>query len=232
MYKQVVAALRRLQREKRTGVFKTQASGVQREVVFESGAIVSAHSTLVEERLGEIMVRRGRISLQQLEDASKLMKGGKRRLGDALVELEIVQRDEVETFVRTQLAEIASKLLTEPSRKIEFHNGEELGRTASEPVLVADAILEAARHTSGIDEHLKAMMEGNLRPCMTPEATALLQTLSLKSHEAFILSRCDGVTYVRDIFAQSPMLEEETARVLLGLEQAGILEMKRASTAH
>ena len=73
------------------------------------------------------MVRRGRISQQELDDASKLVRSG-RRLGDALVELEIVAREEVELFVRAQLTEIASRMLNEPPRKLEFRDEAEPGK--------------------------------------------------------------------------------------------------------
>ena len=89
MHPQIVAALRRLQKERRTGVFRTTAAQVRREVLLEAGAIVGAQSSSLDDRLGEVMVRRGRITQQQLDDASKLVRSG-RRLGDALVELEIV----------------------------------------------------------------------------------------------------------------------------------------------
>ncbi len=46
-----------------------------------------------------------------------------------------------------------------------------------------------------------------------------------------MLSRCDAQSDVRGIFAQSPLSEEDTARILLGLEHAGIIEMKNLSTA-
>ena len=88
--------------------------------MLEQGAIIGALSTAVDERLGEIMVRRGRITQRQLDNASKLMRAGTRRLGDALVDLRIVARAEINVFVRTQLAEIGSKFLTEPVRRLEF----------------------------------------------------------------------------------------------------------------
>jgi hypothetical protein len=228
MHPQIVAALRRLQRERRTGVFRTTAATVQREIRLERGAIVGALSSSVEERLGEIMVRRGRITQQQLDDASILVRSG-RRLGDALVELEIVSRDEIDTFVRTQLAEVTGKILNEPPKKIEFRDERVDAssiRVTDKPVPIADAIIEAARHASRASEALKAILDGAMVPVITPESFAVLETLSLQSHEAFVLSRCDGQSDVHGILAQSPLSEEDTARILLGLEHAGIIEMK------
>lgn len=231
MHPQIVAALRRLQKERRTGVFKTTADRVQREVRLESGAIVGAQSTSADERLGEVMVRRGRITQQELDDASLLVRSG-RRLGDALVELRIVAREEVETFVRTQLAEIASKILNEPPRKLEFLDEATPVKQTNTPVPIADAIIEAARRTASVADDLQRLIDRNMVPVLTRDAYAVLETLSLESHEAFVLSRCDGHSDVRGIFAQSPLSEEDTARILLGLEHAGLIDMQSVASGH
>lgn len=228
MHPQIVAALRRLQQERRTGVFRTTAESVQREIRLERGAIVGVLSSSVDERLGEIMVRRGRITQQQLDDASILVRSG-RRLGDALVELRIVARNEIDAFVRAQLAEVTGKILNEPPRKIEFRDERvdaSSGKVTDSPVPVADAIIEAARHASDARGALESMLDGAMVPIIPPESFAMLETLSLQSQEAFVLSRCDGQADVHDILAQSPLSEEDTARILLGLEHAGIIEMK------
>jgi hypothetical protein len=149
-----------------------------------------------------------------------------RRLGDVLVELEIITREEVETFVRTQLTEIASKIVNEPPRKLEFRDEAATGKVTETPVPIADAIIEAARQTPSVDDDLRRLLDHNMVPVLTPDAYAMLETLSLQSHEAFVLSRCDGQSDVRSIFAQSPLSDDDTARILLGLESSGIIEMK------
>lgn len=230
MNAQVARALRRLQKERRTGVFRTSRGSAEREIFFDRGAIVGARSSVAEERLGEVMVRHGRIDERELSRASRLIQSGK-RLGEALVELGIVAEEEVEGFVRTQLAEITSQLMIRPPRKLQFRNAPHRGRVTDRPVLVADAILEAARQVREIDPYLEKMLDDDQIPRLTSEADAILAELGLKSNEAFVLSRCDGLSRVRDIFAQSPLAEDDTARILLGLEQAGIIEMVDAGAA-
>lgn len=228
MHPRIVAALRRLERERRTGVFRTSAETIRREIRLEAGAIVGAFSSSVDERLGEMMVRRGRITNQQLADASILMRSG-RRLGDALVELGIVPRDEIESCVRLQLAEITSRIVNDPPKQLEFRDrgfGGNCGRVTDTPVPIADAILEAARHAPAPRDTLEAILEGSMIPVLTSEAFAVLESLVLHSHEAFVLSRCDGQADTRSILAQSPLSDEETARILLGFEHAGLIEMR------
>lgn len=187
---------------------------------------MGARSSLTDERLGEVMMRRGRITRQELEDASVLVRSRHVRLGDVLAELHIVERDEVDDFVRAQLTEIASMLLREPPKKLEFRTESSFAKVLDEPIHVADAILEASRH----DEAHGPELDLDLRPSLTPEANEILQTLHLASHEAFVLSRCDGLSRVSEIFAQIPLPEEQTARILTGLEMAAIIEMRPPRT--
>jgi Domain of unknown function (DUF4388) len=74
-----------LQERRWTGVLTLTHGGVGKSVVVQDGRMVFASSSSRDERLGELMLRRGRISLRQLADAGKLLAPGK-RLGTVLVE--------------------------------------------------------------------------------------------------------------------------------------------------
>ncbi|HXV63056.1 MAG TPA: DUF4388 domain-containing protein [Vicinamibacteria bacterium] len=230
MHPVVAATLRRLEREKRSGVIRTMAAAeidTERAVLFENGGIVGARSSSMDERLGEVMVRRGRISESQLEAASVVVISTGRRLGDVLVALKIVAPQELDAFVRAQLTEIASMLLRNPPRKLEFRTRSEFNKVLERPVRVADAILEASRHAFDSE----ALLALNQIPRLTPESNEILDYIHLASHEAFVLSRCDGRTQVQSIMAQVPLPQEDTARILLGLELAGVIQLRGTAVA-
>ena len=66
--------LESLQRLKKTGILKVKASGVEKAVYLKDGQIVFASSNLIEDRLGEMLVRAGKITPQQLTTAGKILK--------------------------------------------------------------------------------------------------------------------------------------------------------------
>ena len=68
-----------------TGVLSLTHAGAGKSVVVQNGRMVFASSSSKDERLGELMLRRGRITLRQLANAGKAMVPGK-RLGTLLVE--------------------------------------------------------------------------------------------------------------------------------------------------
>ena len=94
MNQQVLTTLRKLARERRSGILTCEGTEVTRHLVFKDGAVTSSRSTEESERLGEVMVRQGCITEQHLKDASLFARKGK-RLGEVLSDLGIIQPSEI-----------------------------------------------------------------------------------------------------------------------------------------
>ncbi|HXV62919.1 MAG TPA: J domain-containing protein [Vicinamibacteria bacterium] len=223
MNQKVAEAFKKLYFGKRTGVLTCEASSVRRAVMFHSGFVVGARSTLAEDRLGEVMMRHGRITRQQFDDASHFIKSG-RRLGEILVELKIVAAEEIETFVRHQLLDIVCMQLIAPPRKLAFAPVSEVEDVLKQPLSVADILMEAARRTPKLGKRLEALKNSGCRLGFPKDPMKRFQEVNLDPEEAFVLSRIDGTQTAKDIFAVSPLPEERTARTLIGLLQAELIE--------
>jgi tetratricopeptide (TPR) repeat protein len=228
---QVSQAFRQLYLGKRTGALLSEAGDVKRSVFFKSGFLASARSSLKEDRLGEVMVRRGRITAQHLEDASLFIKSGL-RLGRILGELRIVPEEEIESFVRVQLLDIACSLLIQPPRRLAFTPLSEVESVLAAPLSVADVIMEAARRTTRVGSFLRRLKEDNRRLGFSSNPLLRFQSLTLTPEEGFILSRIDGQEPARGIMAVSPLSEEQTARTLWGLMAAGLVEPEGERDRH
>jgi len=95
---------------------------------------------------------------------------------------------------------------------------------------VADTLMKEARRNTRIEPHLKALYrdDRNLRVVASPLLS--FQNVELTPEEGFILSRIDGTLTPSDVFRLSHLSEEDTARTLLGLLRAGIIELESAET--
>ena len=144
MNQQVAEAFKKLYFGKRTGVLTCEAGAAQRAVYFQSGFVVSASSSLDEDRLGEVMIRHGRITQQQFDDASHFIKSGW-RLGEILAELNVIEEGEIESFVRLQLLDIACTQLIKPPKRLSFAPLSGVDAYVAAPLSVADILMEAAR---------------------------------------------------------------------------------------
>lgn len=72
-----------------TGALTLTHMGVGKSVHVQDGRLIFASSTSPDERLGVLLLRRGKITLRQLTDAGEAVRPGK-RLGTILVERELL----------------------------------------------------------------------------------------------------------------------------------------------
>ncbi|MGH9318433.1 MAG: DUF4388 domain-containing protein [Vicinamibacteria bacterium] len=231
MNQQVLNTLRTLARERRTGILTCEGAKVSRHVVFKEGGITAARSTDDSERLGECLLRQGCITEQHLRDATLFARKG-RRLGEVLADLHIIQPAEIEEYVRMQIMEVASNVLIQPPKRMAFSSTKDVIQVVDKAVMVLDVIMEAARRTPQIEDHLKKLLEDDRHLSLTKDSMVLMERVTMKPHEAFILSRITGSEPTRSVFALSPLSEEQTARAVLGHLYVGILELRETATTH
>jgi tetratricopeptide (TPR) repeat protein len=220
---QVAEAFKKLYFGKRTGVLSCEGATARRAVYFSSGFVVGAKSSRVEDRLGEVMMRHGRINRQQFDDASHFIKSGW-RLGEILAELNVIGEEEIPTFVRLQLLDIACTPILSPPKRLAFSPLSGVDAFLEAPLSVADILVEAARRADVSDEEIRALKDDPRRLGFPKDPLKRFQDVSLRPEEAFVLSRVDGTQTAREIFSLSPLSEEMTARTLLGLVQAELIE--------
>ena len=93
---------------RRTGALVLQRPHRGKKLYFRSGEIIAATSDppTDEERLGQLLLRKGFISVEDLEKALKRQKSTGRRLGQIIVDLGLLARDDVTSALRLQVEEV------------------------------------------------------------------------------------------------------------------------------
>ncbi len=223
MNQQVSDTFKKLYFGKRTGVLTCESDSVKRAVYFQSGFVVGAWSNDPEDRLGEVMIREGRITREQIEDASQFIKSGW-KLGEILAELGFIEEHEIEAFVRKQLLDITCMQLVTPPRRLAFTTSSEVDRFLSATISVADILLEAVRRSPDSVARAEKLIEEDLKLGFPSDPLKRFQDVHLTPEDAFVLSRVDGTQKVADILSVSPVSDEETALTLVGLLEAGLIE--------
>ena len=223
MNQQVAETFKKLYFSKRTGVLTCEAGKARRAVYFSSGFVVGARSSLEEDRLGEVMMRHGRITRAQFEDASHFIKSGW-KLGEILAELKIIGKEEIEAFVRLQLLDIACMQLISPPKRLAFSSLSTVDAFLGAPLSVADILMEAARRAPSLTKQMEALLADGRKLGFPKDPLRRFQDVNLKPEEAFVLSRVDGTQTAKDILAVSPLSEEMTTRTLIGLLEAELIE--------
>ena len=103
--------LRKLSVQRASGDLQIRSGKTVKTVFFDHGRIVFAASNLRKDRLGEALVSLGRITDEQFETASALVRADrKRRFGDALVQTGVLDKQELGRSVARQVNHIVVSL--------------------------------------------------------------------------------------------------------------------------
>jgi tetratricopeptide (TPR) repeat protein len=107
----IAETLRRLAVERRSGDLQVRAGKLVKIASFDHGRLVFAASNLKKDRLGEALLALGRITDDEFNRVSALMKGDrKRRFGEALIAAGVMDKQELGTSVARQVRRIVLSL--------------------------------------------------------------------------------------------------------------------------
>jgi hypothetical protein len=102
-----------------TGVLEVWDPTGRRRLFFEKGSYTGAMSTHAADRLGEVMWREGRVSLDQLVIASANLEPGK-RIGRIFIELGYIEQRELRGWLRQQAQAVFEAACLEPVGELLF----------------------------------------------------------------------------------------------------------------
>jgi hypothetical protein len=97
--------LRELQASGATGILSLTSGGARKALYLRGGRVVFAASNLPSDRLGEVLLREGKITPEVIESSVRALAHG-RRQGRVLVEMGALSPDELWWAVQTQVREI------------------------------------------------------------------------------------------------------------------------------
>src|SRR5512140_1700531 len=107
---------------KKTGILECRTSSRQKEVAFKDGNIIYASSVnSSEDLLGNMLLKRGKISKADLERAFTLHKQTGRQLGTTLIDLDLFEREEIASVLKMQIEEIVYNMFSWREGDFIFH---------------------------------------------------------------------------------------------------------------
>lgn len=212
-----------ISRSHETGVLNFHDMGRWKAIYFKDGNIIFATSNIQDDRLGEFLLRKGRITVRQFLDASKMIQPGK-RLGAVLVEQDILAPDELFVAINQHVTEIVYSLFDWSRGEYEFVMKD---LSAEGPVSLdlstEKVILEGIRRLSGFTQVYAGVGSVDTVLRQSEDATSLVYKLELDEDESQILSLVNGRLKVEQILSMSYLSNFESLRILYGLVAAGVL---------
>jgi curved DNA-binding protein CbpA len=223
----VAGILRELYVGRRSGLLHFTRDGERRSVRLYKGNIVHADTNVKEERLGETLVRRGLLSAADLKRATGFVLRDKRRLGEVLQEMGVLNKDQLEDALALQVREILPKVFSWAEGEYAFDpDASEVpgDHDATLKLSTGEMILEAARSVSDPDVVRYALGDIDRVLGLSSDPLLRFQKVALSPADGFVLSRVDGTMSAREIIQMDFAPADETARSLHGLLCTGILE--------
>jgi len=213
-----------ISRSRETGVLNFHDMGRWKAVYFKEGRIVFATSNLQDDRLGEFLLKQGKITVRQFLDASKTIKPGK-RLGAVLVDNGVLSTDELFVALHRHVEEIVYSLFEWTRGEYEFV----MKDLSAEGPLSLDlstenVILEGIRRIRDYTRVFAGVGAINAVLRRSERAEGLVYKLDLDQDESQVLSLVNGRLDVEQILSMSYLPNFETLRILYGLVAAGVLE--------
>lgn len=225
--------IRTLYVDRRSGIVHLTQAKTSKRIYFRKGSMIFANSDVESDRLGEFLIRQGVIDRQAFEITSETMKETGHRFGRTVVELGHCTADEMEHKVVEQIQTIIYSLFDWDEGDYRFEQHE---NPVDEDIVLnlstADIILEGTRRLKDVDKIRRALGDSSGILEQNEDPLLLYQKMTtLSQSEYFILSRVDGMSSLDDIFAISPLDEDETLRCVYGLVSAGVLVLKGGARA-
>lgn len=189
--------------------------------------------------LGQILVRSGRITNEQLEQLLAEQRTTSRRLGDLVIEKQMVTREAIDQALRDQVAEEIYELFAWPEARFYFAESEnEALPTGAGPLATVlldpnmlSLMVEAARRTDEMARFRSEIPVDQLVP-MRLEGDVPFDDLGVSKQAAMeLLPLIDGKRSIEQIVQETSYPKFTVLHTLYELKQRGLLSMESSTTA-
>jgi hypothetical protein len=216
--------LRPLVDKQKTGVLRFLYGAVTKTVYVSGGRLIFATSTDPDDRLGEMLLRKGLITYRALEESVKAIAAGKRQ-GTILVESGAIRSRDLIEGVTEQVQEIIYGLFRWMEGEWEFVEGD----LPSREVIVlrmstADLAMEGVRRIGSWSRIRRGVGGIEQRYVLSQSAEPRMAEMALSKDELNLIGTIDGECSVEEICAAAHQSDFLVCRALFGFWASGLLD--------
>ncbi|MDY6795877.1 MAG: DUF4388 domain-containing protein, partial [Actinomycetota bacterium] len=212
---------------KKNGTLNLTRGKARGYICFRNGEVFFATTNWKRQSLGLKLVNAGIVGKAQVDEALKLQKTSARgqRLGQLLIRLGYITKEELEIFVEEQIQDAVFEMLRWTDGDFDFQAGvvfpeEDIGLSIS----TEELIMEGSRRLDEWNRIEKKIPHLNVVFSMTSMQGRDAAQISLTPEEWMVLTYIDGDKTVRQIVDLTGMGTLHTCKILYGLIGSGLLE--------
>jgi len=232
--------------QKKTGVLTLKNDKEVVTVSFVEGSVVSADAfhRRLEDRLGTVLVKSGRITEAQLQEALRVQKSTLKRMGSILVENKFIDAVALREALQVQISQMVYRLFRWADGEYDFSQEErvEYDKEYVAPMSAESILMEGARILDewpmiekGIKSFSAVYRRANVEIAAAPGAAAAgredeaARGVTLNDQERSVYNLLDGKRTVQEIVERCALSEFDTCRILFDLISRQLLDEVKAT---
>jgi len=216
-----------INRKRLTGTLEITHPNYTKKVYFDKGDAIFAASTYTDDRLGEMLLKAGKISVEHYDKAVDVLTKTKKRLGGILVELGYLTPKDLYWGVKYQVREIIYSLFILEDGEYAFTtdaipSDEVITLKMSMGTLIYEGVKRIDNWTR-IKQEMPSMKEVLM---LSNDPFSLFQNIELSQQDRKILSLIDGTKTIKEIIDSSWIGSFEALKILYVLYSTGLIMRK------
>lgn len=211
----------------KSGIITVHRNPGEAVVHFKEGSIVHVFDSWAdtEDRIGNIMVKSGLITVDNLREALKQQKEKNEKLGNIIVATGLIDRETLGTMLRVQAQQIIYKLYKMEDGWFSFDTADpaELAEERFTPIPVEHSLMEGMKI---LDEWPKVSKRINSFGLVFAVSKKLGEDelQNLESQERFVYTYVNGANTVQDIIYTTRLPEFDVCKSLYNLLEKSVIE--------
>jgi Domain of unknown function (DUF4388) len=205
-----------------SGVLTLTHMGVGKSVIVKEGRLVFASSSSPDDRLGELLLKRGRLSFRQYVDAGQAVAPGK-RLGAILVELGVLSPKDLVKAVVEHTQEIIYSVFQWREGRYRLQPGPEPAEAITLKISTPDLIMEGIRRIEAWSRIERGVGGLKAQYVRADDYESTIGAMTLSFEKLSLLTSLNGTRDVEAICAESSLPDFEVCRALWAYRVIGVI---------
>jgi tetratricopeptide (TPR) repeat protein len=215
-----------LNRNRMTGTLALTTASCEKKIYLSDGDVIFASSTYEDDRLGEMLLKAGKITVDQYDKSVEILKSTKnKRQGAILVELGYLTPKDLFWGVKYQVKEIIHSMFIVEEGNYAFSEGElPTHEVITLRMSIGNLIYAGVNKIVTWTRIRREMPHTDSVLKLSEDPLSLFQDIELTPQDRKILSLVDGKRTIKEVIDSSWLGSFEALKVLYVLWSIGMLE--------
>jgi tetratricopeptide (TPR) repeat protein len=215
-----------LNRHRKTGTLIIKNPVFTKKIFFVKGDAVFASSTYEDDRLGEMLLKSGKITLEQYDKSVELLKKTGKRQGAILVELGYITPKDLFNGVKYQVKEIIYSLFLIEDGEYEFIEEIPKDEVITLKMSMGNLIYEGVKRIDNWTRIKREMPSLETVLTLSNDPLSIFQDIELSPQDRKMLSIIDGTKTIKELINNAWISSFEAMKILYVLLSIKVLEEK------